>query len=124
MNKILLTILAILFMTTNAHALIVIYDSETKEVLTAGSFDDTLVPDGYEKAELKGEMKDWSFPAHPTDCFFKDGRFVVNGKKLSDMAIEEEKRNATKKQEEMIKEKTRKITIDQLRKEGYAIIDE
>ena len=118
MNKILLTILAILFMTTNAHALIVIYDSETKEVLTVGSFDDTLVPDGYEKAELKGEMKDWSFPAHPTDCFFKDGVFVVNGKKLSDEYKKQEDLVIEREKEVKIQDKMRDMAIKELEKEG------
>jgi len=116
--KIISMILAILLFTVNAHALIVIYDSETKEVLTVGSYDDTLVPDGYEKAELKGEMKDWSFPAHPTDCFFKDGRFVVNGKKLSDEYKKQEDLVIERAKEAKIQDKMRDMAIKELEKDG------
>ena len=118
MNKILLTILAILFMTTSAHALIVIYDSDTKEVYSVGSFDDTLVPDGYEKAELKGKMKAWDFPENPTNCFFKDGRFVVNTKKLSDEYKKQEDLVIEREKEVKIQDKMRDMAIKELEKEG------
>jgi len=116
--KIISMILAILLFTVNAHALIVIYDSETKEVLTVGSFDDTLVPDGYEKAELKGTIGDWDFVENPVNCFFKDGRFVVNTKKLSDEYKKQEDLVIERAKEAKIQDKMRDMAIKELEKEG------
>ena len=116
--KIISMVLAILLFTANAHALIVIYDSDTKEVYTTSSYDDTLVPDGYEKAELKGKIKDWDFPENPTNCFFKDGRFVVNTKKLSDEYKKQEDLVIEREKEVKIQDKMRDMAIKELEKEG------
>ena len=108
-----------MFLAANSFAEIyVIYDKDTKEIWTVSGKDDTALPKGMEKATLQGEMDSYEFPAHPTNCFFKEGKFVVNGKKIDadyqKKLIDEE----IAEEEALIKTEIRKQTIATLKEEG------
>ncbi len=116
--KILSMVLVILFLATNAFALTVIYNSDTKEILTVGSYDDTAVPNGYEKTELPGKIADWEFIENPTNMKYIDGKFIVNTDKINKEYQAKIIREERTEEEALIQKEMRKGIIDKLKSEG------
>lgn len=62
----------------------VIYDPETREVVSAINKDNAVLEEGLEKAVLPGKLKDYGLKKHPTYYKFIDGDFIQNNDKISE----------------------------------------
>ena len=60
------------------------------EITSLSPMDDAQLEAGQTKVVLPIELKDIELQYHPTYYKFKDGRFIVNIKKLSDEALAQE----------------------------------
>lgn len=85
MKTIMMMILFVAVTFTVACAdVFVVYKQDSKEVLSLSDMDDAVVPDGYSKEVLKGELADYPLEYGAQDYTFVKKRFVVNTKKISD----------------------------------------
>ena len=120
--RILLILLCLIFLAQTANAKVwVLVNKETREILSVSPADDAQIPnDEYEKIIVKGEYQDLipQLQYSAQDYKYKNGRFVLNVKKLSDEAVKQEEWEEKAKEDKFIKDRMRKIARDQLVGEG------
>ena len=95
----------------------VIYDKSTGDVYTVSSKDDTVVPNGYEKKTIKGDLSDFT-DDNPVNYKLKDNKFIKNIDKIDREARAKEEAENNIKVDEMIQSKIREQAISELKKEG------
>ena len=96
-----------------------IVNKETKEILSLSPEDDAQLPnDSFEKIILEDDFENIELSAHPTYYKYKNNKFVLNVKKISDEELENEEAAERQVEEAMIQERIRKIAIDELKAEG------
>ena len=96
----------------------VIHDTQTNEIVTLSSKDDTLPLEGQEKSTLKGDLVDYEFQYNPTYYKLINSKFIVNTAKI-DTEYQTEQIEQEKAQElEMLEKKLKWFAITELKKEG------
>ena len=96
----------------------VIYKSDTKEIYCVSGKNDTVVPEGHEKSIVQGNMDTYEFIENPTNCFFKDGKFIVNVKKINDAYQARIEADEKAMEEALITQEQRKQAIAALKASG------
>lgn len=61
----------------------VVFKNDSKEVISLSDLDDAVVPEGYSKEVLKGDLTDYPLEYGAQDYTFVKKRFVANTKKIS-----------------------------------------
>lgn len=99
----------------------IVYDKATEEIISISPEQDCTIMEGWEEKTSRENYWDIvSQLEHPWEYYkYKDNRFVVNLKKLSDEAILAENQKERSKEEKMIQKRMRKIAREQLEAEGY-----
>jgi len=113
------------FLTIPCYATVyVTYDKKTNEVIDIAPDKAIVMEKGWERVELPGDVQDYNAQIQfaPTYYFFRNGKFVVNMKKVSDSEIAKQKAEADLAQEKKIQEKIRQMAIAELEKEAQAEI--
>lgn len=67
----------------NGQKTYVIVHKKTKEVYTVSGRNDTVVPEGYEVVMLPRKIESGDFPVSPNLCYYDNGRFKPNMKKIN-----------------------------------------
>jgi hypothetical protein len=110
-----------LFLTSTCFAdMVVIYNKDNKEIYTVSSKDDTIVPTGYEKKVLSGDLTDFTEDT-PNNYKFVNNKFVKNIAKISvqeQAKIDEQLKQA---EEKLIADESRALAIKSLKDKGVAI---
>jgi len=120
--KKLIIILAILFMASVASAdTWLIVDKTTKEVKSLSPEDDAQLEKGWEKIILPFEFKDVELQYHPTYYLYKNNKFIVNIKKLSDEALAQQEIEEQAKERELINKETDQLAIKSLKGKGVEL---
>lgn len=115
-----LTVWVFMFFQLCEADLYVIFDKETCEIYTVAPKDDTVVPEGCEKAVLLGTWENYEFDENPTDYKFKNKKFIKNIDKI-DKREKKRIEDLEKKLElEEIEKQMRKIAQEQLEAEGLS----
>jgi hypothetical protein len=114
---ILLVLSLMIFSGVCSADIIVIYEKNTGEIYTVSSKDDTVVPNGYEKKTIKGDLSDFT-DDNPVNYKFKDNKFIKNIDKIDREARAKEEAENNIKVDEMIQSKIREQAISELKKEG------
>lgn len=96
----------------------VTYDNKTNEVIDFAPDLDLVMQKGWTREALKGDLIDYPLSHHATYYKYKDGRFIMNVKKMSDEAIAEEAAKALIEEEALIQKRIRKLAIQELKNEG------
>lgn len=120
--RILLLVLFSFVMVQSVNADVwLLVEKSKKEVVSMSPENDAMCEADCEKIVIPGKLVDYPLQYHPTMYFYKNGRFVVNVKKLSDKAIDKEKKKNIKLEAEMIFRKARELAIKELKLEGKKI---
>lgn len=87
-------------LTVNAEVYLT-YDSSTDEVKDLSKREDVVLQEGWVRIKLPGALQDYNgeFQYHPTMYKYKNGKIILNIKKLSDETLAEEE--AREKAEEL-----------------------
>lgn len=105
-------ILLFLLLTSNCFAdVFVVYNPTTKEVDSLSSIDDAVVPQGFDKKVIKGNVEDYYSQADAKDFKFNDNKLTLNAKKITDRALAKEDRENKKSAD-------RRSAIDKLKTLG------
>ena len=97
----------------------VIYNNNSKEVLSVSSQDDAVVPSNCSKEILRGDIKDYPLEYQVSDYRIINKSFVVNTTKISERESRIE--SAIEKQGEldMVDKEAQRTAYDALIKAGY-----
>jgi len=93
-------------------------DKETQEIKSLSNEDDAQVESGQEKIILDMDIMDIELAEHPRYYKYKNDRFVMNIKKLSDETIVANEREEEKAELDMIMERVIKNAKTELEAEG------
>jgi hypothetical protein len=115
--KTLALILSLIFTSTCFADVVVIYNKDTKEIMTASSKDDTVVPAGYEKKILAGNLSDFT-SENPTNYKLNGTKFIKNIDKIDKQEQEKIKQEENIATEKLIQAKIREQAIAELKTEG------
>jgi len=110
-------VLSLFFASTCYAELYVVYDKNTKEVITASEQNDTVVQEGQEVKVLQGNLKDFS-DENPCNYKLSGTRFVKNLAKIDaeeQQKIQDEER---KQEEALIQKEIRDQAIKSLEDKG------
>jgi len=88
------------------------------EIVSLSPMDDAQIEKGQTKVVLPLEFKDIELQYHPTYYKYKDNRFVVNIKKLSDEALVQEISLEKQAENNLINKKIKDMAIAALEAEG------
>ena len=91
------------------------------EIVSLSPMDDAQLEAGQTKVVLPIELKDIELQYHPTYYKFKDGRFIVNIKKLSDEALAQEVALEVQIERDLINKKIKDIAITALIADGIVL---
>jgi len=91
------------------------------EITSLSPMDDAQLEAGQTKVVLPIELKDIELQYHPTYYKFKDGRFIVNIKKLSDEALAQEVALEVQIERDLINKKIKDIAITALIADGIVL---
>ena len=95
-----------------------IVDKNTTEIISLSPSDDAQLETGWEKIILPQNFNDIELTTSVNDYKYKNGKFILNIKKISDKEIEKEKFVKLQKERKLITERMHKIARDQLIEEG------
>ncbi len=93
-------------------------DTATQEIKSLSPEDDAQAQEGWEKIILPNEFKEIELQYHPTFYKWKNGKFVMNIKKISDVELAREEGEARLAEEVLVQKRMRKIAMDELKAEG------
>jgi len=91
------------------------------EIVSLSPMDDAQLEAGQTKVVLPIELKDIELQYHPTYYKFKDGRFIVNIKKLSDEALAQEVALEVQIERDLINKKIKDMAIAALIADGIVL---
>ena len=74
------------------------YDIQSEEIVDMSSRNDCVVQEGWEKVILSGDLEDYPIQYHPTYYKYKNAKFVLNMKKISDEEIAKEEAEERRKE--------------------------
>lgn len=78
----------------------VVYNPSNDEVYSLSNQDDAVVPSGYEKKTVKGNVEDYYAQSDAKDFKFKGNKIILNAKKITDREKQKEDRLAERKSKE------------------------
>jgi hypothetical protein len=115
-----LVLFILLFLTVPASAdVFVIFDKDTKEVLSAIEEDLAVAPDNAIKYVIQGETrKSLGIKLHPSLYKFIDGKFVQDNDKISKRANEKIEVQKNLDNEEKIQTEIRAMAVEKLKVSG------
>ena len=91
------------------------------EITSLSPMDDAQLEAGQTKVVLPIELKDIELQYHPTYYKYKDGRFIVNVKKLSDEALAQEVALEVQIERDLINKKIKDLAITALESDGIVL---
>lgn len=118
MKKILFMILFLSIFSFAKAEVYLLVNKSTNEIKDMSPINDAVVENGYEKIILKGKISDYELQNHASYYKYKDNKFILNVKKISDEEIVKQEAEETAKVEKLIQDKIRDIAIEQLKEEG------
>ena len=90
--KLLIITIITSFMCEYAFAdIYVTYNTKTDEVIDMSKHKDVVLDEDGVRAKLPGKLTDYDLQYHPSYYKYKDNKFIVNIKKISDDAIAKDK---------------------------------
>jgi len=111
-------IISFLLFTGVAESAYVVYDNNTKEIISISPENDAVLETGQKKVMIQDKFKDIKLTAQPTDYKFIDGKFVKDFKKISDRAIANQQSKEKMLEIRKVQRKARKIACKKLEAEG------
>lgn len=117
----LLILLAQLCPAKNADAIVVIYKTDTKEVLSVQDDDSAVLENGCTKEVLSGTVADYPLEYNPLFYKFVNKKFVADTKKISDLENAKLQAQEMAKEKKLIESKLQDVAIDSLRAEGKTL---
>lgn len=119
MRILILVILCFLIIgSVNAKSWLIV-NKQNQEILSLSPENDAQLPDDtYEKIIIDENFWDIQLTEHPTMYKYKNGKFIKNIEKISNIEIEKEEAEKEMAEEKLISERMRKIARDQLVAEG------
>lgn len=99
----------------------ILVDKASKEVVDMSPQNDAVVQPEQEKIILPGKLTGYELQYHPNYYFYKNNKFVLNIKKISDEENAKEEGKEGLAEEQIIRERIRKIAIDKLKEEGIVL---
>jgi post-segregation antitoxin (ccd killing protein) len=121
MKKIIFLIMLIGFCNICFADVVVIYNNSDQTILTISNKDDTVIPQGYTKAVLKGNVSDYGFTDNPTNYKYIGGKFILNLDKINSDYQTQQAAQVSVQDEQVIQAKIRKIAIDALTTDGVQL---
>ena len=121
MKKILL-VLCFMFICGTANAEVyLLVNSATSEIKDLSPENDAVVEAGYQKIILPGKVSDYELQYHPSYYKYKDKKFVVNIKKISDEELAKQENKEKADEEVLIQNEIRRQAIEKLKAGGISL---
>lgn len=119
MKKLLLAVTLLFSLISYADASVyVIYKTDNNAVVSISPVDDAVLENGYSKAVLVGNMKDYPLQYDVRFYKFQNKTFVVNTNKLSKYEQDIQFSIDVQAEMKLIEKRKNKIAYDQLKAEG------
>jgi len=80
-----------IFCSTASAECYVTYDNKTNEIIDFSPDNAIVMQKGWTQIALPNDVPDYTLAYHATNYKYKNGKFIMNIKKVSDEAIKEEK---------------------------------
>ena len=123
MKKALILLVFLGFMFTAYGEVYLTYNTETNEIIDLSPDKSCVVQEGWERVELKGEIKDYNaeFQYHPKYYKYKNGKFVLNIQKISADELKKEESSERAQEYQLIQDTLNNMAIDELNKKGIIL---
>jgi hypothetical protein len=105
---------------TNAEVY-VLFNKSTSEIKDMSPENDAVVEKGYEKIILPGKISDYELQCHASYYKYKDKKFILNVKKISDEELAKQQQEERATEEKLIQDRITQIAVEELKKEGKVL---
>ena len=95
-----------------------VVDRKTQEVKSLSPEQDCVIEEGWQEVVIPSEFKEIELQYHPTFYKWKNGKFIVNIKKISDVELAIEDQKSRREENKLIEDKMRVMAIKELKREG------
>lgn len=120
MRKFIMLLLVLMPSVCFAEVFIVV-DKTSKEIITMSQKNDTVISSGQELVTLPGKFENIELTEAPSNYFYKNGKLVLNTKKINEIENTAEVQKQKDIEENKIKKQMRKSAIEQLKAAGENI---
>jgi len=120
MKKILLTLTFMLF-TSVCFADVYVVVNENKEIVTMSQKNDNILSGSQELVVLPGGFGNYELADNPTNYFYKNGKFILNTKKINDQETAKIELAEKEKEKVLIDKETQNQAVKALKDKGVVL---